>query len=406
MDLVIMRQLCDQKQSVEQKDSTIPLSRLMPSSLNVLNESFVKLPQQARIPSFRPLRTTFVDIQALISGKMRRLTAPFLWVIMMGVVDIDPGDNSLLVRSEQRVFNLKSSTNSSTQRHTRMRATSATSNSIYSISASPFPLCSPKMSPQNSMESWGMLKAIWSMSGPSHGVTANKMRDAIRTLNNECPIKIYILSTSVPSSCPCRYTDSKAYNLKCNFQTLIQRRTMLTTTIYHKDGHSVWGAFLNCTQPGRAVPEIVPLQTFPMKSSVSANIIAKSVWKRRKMVCVTVWAPHYNEIYHPVLFPGLNVYDRGVCNDSSAFTHNVVERVGIIEATFLARCPSYFDSCTDTVLVRLLMEVAPAAGDGKVCHSFKQKRLKYCVSPLEFVQVALMQSMSLLRPVMIVVGLH
>lgn len=84
LDLGIIRQYCDLKNSIIQRNSNLPLSRVM----SILNACYIDFLSFAHLPSHRPFRSSKQDIRACLSGQIRRQMAPFLWFIIMSVYEI------------------------------------------------------------------------------------------------------------------------------------------------------------------------------------------------------------------------------------------------------------------------------------------------------------------------------
>lgn len=80
LDLGIIRQFCHLKNTVLSRTSSPPLSGLM----GIANKRFSTLLPAARLSSHLPFQFTQHDIQAGITGKIRRHSVPFFWVSVMG----------------------------------------------------------------------------------------------------------------------------------------------------------------------------------------------------------------------------------------------------------------------------------------------------------------------------------
>lgn len=92
MDLGLIRMFSDLTNTVIQRDRPLPLTRL----ISILNNRYNDLPPSARLTKFLPFRNNKDDSQAGISGKMRRQSAPFLWVCLMGISQKAPDEDPLL----------------------------------------------------------------------------------------------------------------------------------------------------------------------------------------------------------------------------------------------------------------------------------------------------------------------
>lgn len=91
-DLGIIRQFCDLSNTVLAKTSQLPLSRTM----SIVNLRFSTLPPSCRLSSHRPFRMSQHESQAGITGKIRRLSLPFIWVCLMGIPAGPPDEDRLL----------------------------------------------------------------------------------------------------------------------------------------------------------------------------------------------------------------------------------------------------------------------------------------------------------------------
>lgn len=92
MDLVITRLFRDLVNTFIQHSIMWLLSKLM----TIINDRFSYISPSVHLPAHRPFRTTTAESQVGISGKIRRLSAPFLWYCLMGVSYQIPDSGHLL----------------------------------------------------------------------------------------------------------------------------------------------------------------------------------------------------------------------------------------------------------------------------------------------------------------------
>lgn len=90
--LEITRMFCDLTKTVLQRPSSLSQSRVIWKSKSL----HASLPPAARLCSHHPFRSNSTDRKAGISATIRRLTALFLWVCILGVVDVLADQDHLL----------------------------------------------------------------------------------------------------------------------------------------------------------------------------------------------------------------------------------------------------------------------------------------------------------------------
>lgn len=90
-DLGIIRNFTDWTFLVIQQHNQLPLTLLV----SILNERYAVIPPSARLPYLLPFRLKSDDLHAGMSGKIRRLSAPFLWLCVLGVSDKDPDEDNV-----------------------------------------------------------------------------------------------------------------------------------------------------------------------------------------------------------------------------------------------------------------------------------------------------------------------
>lgn len=76
VDVSVTRLLSDHTHAIININGNLPLSLLM----TIINDRFNGLPTSFRVAYHRPFRSNKDESQAVISGRMRRESVPFLWL--------------------------------------------------------------------------------------------------------------------------------------------------------------------------------------------------------------------------------------------------------------------------------------------------------------------------------------
>lgn len=398
IDLGITRQFCDLVNTVIQKHSNLPLSRLMA----VLNDRYMSLPAQARLSTHRPFRSTQDDSQAGLSAKIRRQSAPFIWCVLMGVSSLSPDDDELL----QCAFLLSTVNNF---------------------------LCNPIELTEEDIDKWqSYLFDFGSQFASVFKVDiSTKLHRVMRHFKNHL-INLGCLRRGSSEENEMRHKDFKAiventnHHLDSLSTQLLNIWVGQTSVHFASDtddddcptdvavdensndeeesgGEVVFSKAVSDSialvdgLSGQSSPEDVVNKVLQLKQNGS------SVWVKHKSVQFSPTVPRYNDLLHKTVLGGTSVYGRHNRHDAIFATVNGVETLALVDTVFGLRRRCDGTSTDRLVLLRLLAKVDTVDGNHKVEAHFGHKRFKHHLSEHSYIMLALVPATNLLRPAMVVV---
>lgn len=396
-DLGLIRNFTDMICLIIQKhNNQLPLTRL----IAILNDRYVDLPPSARLPGLRPFRLNSDDVQAGMSGKVRRLSAPFLWVCVMGVSDKDPDEDDVLQCALQldRVNQFLCGTNEINVRHLTLQDINDWQDFLFQFGrqmSTTFDMdVTTKMHRvmRHVKHQLVMHGCIKRSSTEENEHQNKKHKKAYRLTNKHLDtIGVQLLRAHVHTDEVASSSDSDTSDGELpSTDTSISSTWSQLESLIHQTTEAMSGSFH---------PKQISSCLLEKRNQETGWPYLRSL-KRFRME--TPCVPISKHLKHKTLCAGNEVYGKTNRHDSIEFVHDFGACIGTIES-ILAPVGFGFSSSMRILLVRLLVQVDPDHGNSLVVTRYGHKRYKYAISDTFRVKTVCIKPSDIIRPALLVV---
>lgn len=394
-DIGIIRNFTDWVCLVIQKhNNQLPLTRL----ISILNDRYTDIPPSARLPHLRPFRLKIDDVQAGMSGKIRRLSAPFLWVCVMGVSDKNPDEDDLLqcALNLDKVNQFLCSANNISVRHLTIAKINEWQEFIFDFGRQMSMTFDKDVTTKlhrlmrHVKDQLSMHGCIRRSSTEENEHEHIKHKKAYRLTNKHLDsIGVQLLRAHVHSDEVCSSSDSESGDEDNDLPSSLSTTWNHLQSIASETINSMSGSF----HP-RQISSCILEKKDPVNGRHYFRALKRFSLDKR---CV----PIARHLKHRSLCSGDVVYGKPNRHDSVEFVQDFVPCIGTIESILAPNGCGYSNSMR-ILLVRLLVEVPPDDGNSLVVNKFGHTRYRYDTSDMFRVKTVCVIRSAIIKPAIVV----